>query len=70
MSIHLGWSSRNFQTSDVDRITSVNGTLDVFDVDRANACIPFVSLGIVSIPCTFSPLLRRDGAPPRAPGAR
>ena len=50
-------------------ITSTNGKLDVLDVYRANACIPFVSLGIVSIPRTFSPLLRRDDAPPKAPGA-
>jgi len=49
--------------------TSINGKLDVLDVYRANACIPFVSLGIVSIPRTFSPLLRRDDAPPKAPGA-
>jgi len=68
MSIHFCWSSCHFQTSDVDRIASVNGKLDVFDVYRANACIHFVSLGTVSTPCTFSQFLRRDDATPKAPG--
>ena len=47
-------------------IKSVNGKLGVLDMYRAYACIPFVPLGIV-LPCTFSPFLRRDNAPPKAP---
>jgi len=72
MSIHLCWSSRNFQTSDVDRITSVNDTLDVFDVDRANACIPFVSLASCLYLvrshryCGVTALLREHPRPGRA----